>query len=147
MRGVIARNKKIALGKLYNKALRKAKAESWQKFITNLEGTRNVASVFKSMGSRELTQMPLLKKDPSSWARNAAENLEVLRNNHFNNSSINYEINRGQDIPVQNAMPSGLDEFLSWEMIKKAIEELPNGKAPGPDGIKNEVIKNYLMNM
>ena len=140
LRGVIARNKKIALGRLFNKALKKAKSESWQKFVSNLEGARNVASVFKSMGRRESVCMPLLKKDHNSWAKSAEENLEILRKSHFKNSSRNYAVNRGDDVPVTEDLPSGLDEFLSWEMIKKAIDELPMGKAPGPDGIRNEAI-------
>ena len=141
MRGVIARNKKIALGRLFNKALKLAKKESWQRFISNVKDVRNVASMFKSIGVRDQAAMPLLKKPDGEWARNAEENLEILRTSHFNNSTTTYGINCGNDVPFRSDLPNGLEAFLSWEMLKKAIDELPTGKAPGPDGIRNEALK------
>ena len=141
IRGIIARNKKIALGRLFNKALKKAKYESWQSFVSNMESTRGVASLLKSLGKKEPNQMPLLRKDENSWASNARENLEILRNSHFTNSYTTFDRNEGNDIYFDDSLPNTIDAFLSWELFKKAVDELPSGKAPGPDGIKNEVIK------
>ena len=141
MKGALARSKKIGLGRLFNKYLKKAKADSWQDFISNLKGSKSVAAVFKSVKTKESMIMPMLRKDANSWAATSEENLEILRSSHFKNSTTSFDLNYGSSSDVSHDLPPELDGFFSWEMIKKAIDELPLGKAPGPDGIKNEVLR------
>ena len=141
VRGTQARSKKVGLGRLFNKYLKKAKSESWQEFVTNLEGYKNVSSILKSIKTKNSFDIPLLMRQDSTWAKNTDENLNILRQSHFSNSTKNYSVNDGDCDHIFDELPDDLDAFLSWEMIKKAIDELPNGKAPGRDGIRNEVIK------
>ena len=142
LRGINAMSKKIALGRLYNKYLKIAKREGWEKFVSNLSNHRQISSLFKSMKSNESPEMPLLRKNSDSWANCTLDNLKILRENHFKNSTTVFDKNRGSSGLVLGDLPRDLDSFISWEVIKKAIDDLPQGKAPGPDGIKNEVIKN-----
>ena len=138
-RGIRARKKKVALGKLLNKHIRLAKKESWEKFISDTTSPKTISSLYKHSKNGKTMDMPLLKKD-SSWAKNHLDNLKILRESHFSKSSINFSRNYGDD-ETQNELPRDLDEFLTWDILQKAIQELPNGKAPGPDGIRNELIK------
>ena len=141
MRGANAISKKISLGRLYNKHLKIAKRDSWQTFVSNLEGPGRVSSLFKSINNSESREMPLLRRGDSSWAKNGLENLSILRESHFSNSTTSFTRNFGSQTLCDNGLPRELDSFFSWEILKRAIDDLPNGKAPGPDGIRNEVIK------
>ena len=69
------------------------------------------------------------------------ENLEILRSRHFNNSTLLFSTNEGSLEAVNSDLTQELDEFLTLNLLRKAIKELPLGKAPGPDNIRNEMIK------
>jgi hypothetical protein len=38
-----------------------------------------------------------------------------------------------------------ISSTITSEQVEQAIHRLPNGKAPGPDGIPNEVLRKWLM--
>ena len=84
--------------------------------------------------------MPLLKKADNSYVTNVEENLKLLRQTHFKNSDEKFTRTHGSIDKKSGKLNEGLDSFLSLDLLEKAIATLPRGKAPGPDGIKNEVI-------
>ena len=131
---------KRSLGNLFQKTLRQEKSNSWKNFTTNLEGYRNIATLFKNLKHQSDFNIPLLKGSLIN-ARNALDNLEILRSTHFNNSTTNFAIYKGNCLPLTNKLDESLDRFLSQDLLDRAIDSLPNGKSPGADGIKNEVIK------
>ena len=140
LRGVRARQKKVALGRLFNKHAKISKREAWQSFVTNLDSPKTISGLYKSMTNKKNFDLPMLKGTQGNWATSHAENLAILRESHFNNSTCDFEYDRGS-LTRPPELPRDLNNFLTWEMLQKAVEELPNGKAPGPDGIRNEVIR------
>ena len=88
----------------------------------------------------QLKAIPLLKKQ-NTVANSQKDNLTILKETHFSNSTDDFSINNGNCTTQSNELPRELDEFFSIELLNKAIGTLPTGKAPGPDGIKNELLK------
>ena len=140
-RGIRAALAKRGLNKLFQKTLRKCKTESWKAFTTNLSGYRNISSLFRSLKHKPDNNIPLLTKPDGNSTSSIEENLKILRSTHFNNSSQTYTTNEGTENIRSVKMNEELHSFLTIDLLNKAIDSLPNGKATGPDGIKNEVIK------
>ena len=90
--------------------------------------------------------MPFLRRDANTWADSQEGNLEILRASHFSNSSLQFSTNAGDNSPAQRGISSDLSSFISYDLLNKAINELPTGKACGPDGIKNEILKSMPQN-
>ena len=139
-RGVRANMAKKALFKLFQKTLRIAKSESWKNFTSNLEGYRNISSLFKSLKNNQSNNIPFLYKPDGTPAVSLRENLQTLRVAHFGNSTDSYEVNTGSETVTSRPLSAELDEFLDIRLLDRAIASLPNGKAPGPDGIRNELL-------
>ena len=138
-RGLRALATKKALGKLFQKTLRQEKSNSWIEFTSNLEGYRNISTLFKNLKHDTSFSVPLLKHN-NRIARSPDENLEILRLTHYKNSTLAYSLDYGDNSPM-GELPPVLSEFFDLPNLRKAIQSLPNGKAPGPDGIKNEILK------
>ena len=87
-----------------------------------------------------MPEMPLLKMDGST-AKNKADNLEFLRRTHFSNSTQIYTTNPGDNNTPDKSLSNDLEEYFCLDLLEAAIRDMPTGKSPGPDGIKNETIK------
>ena len=82
--------------------------------------------------------MPFLKRG-NNYAKDNRSNLDILREAHFGDSLTSFEVNKGSDVRNYCQLPPNLSEFLTLELLDKAIAEMPTGKTPGPDKVKNEV--------
>ena len=140
-RGYRAYLAKKSLGRLFQKRLRSEKSESWKQFTSSLSGYRNIASLFKSLKNVEVKNIPLLKSEEGISMTTRRENLSLLRKTHFRNSTETFSTDKGSTGYSEGDLTSELDDFLTLDLLDKAISTLPNGKAPGPDGIKNELIR------
>ena len=140
-RGIRAYKKKKALGKLFFKISQREKESAWHNFISNMNSPRNISSLLKSMSERKPLNIPFLTDKNGQVARTHEENLEALRSAHFEGSTVSYNINQGDSHNSNRTLPWELDNFFTLDLLEKAINELPSGKAPGPDGIKNEVLR------
>ena len=139
--GMCATKAKKALGKLFQNKLRQEKTASWKNFTTNLSGYKNISTLFKAMKHENSEPMPLFKKQNQTIATSLDQNLEILREAHFRNSVCSFNVNTGGDRISNTGLSPELSDFFNFNLIKRAIDSLPTNKAPGPDGIKNEIIK------
>ena len=140
-KGIRAYIRKCSLGRLFNKHVKIEKEKGWQKFITGVKSPKNISALMRSFKNDKRERMPLLRNKNNQRASNELENLEILRESHFNGSLKAFQKNYGDHIQRDAELPDDLDTFLSLTLLNKAIESLPVGKASGPDGIKNEILK------
>ena len=140
-RGMRAVSAKKTLGRLFQKRLRTERENSWKSFTNNLKGYKNISALFKGLKQNNTTAMPFLRRRDSTYANSSVDNLNILRETHFVGSSSIFRVNEGNITEMTESLPPDLDSFLDKNLLEKAIASLPNGKAPGPDGLKNEAIK------
>ena len=79
-----------------------------------------------------------MRKPDNTLAKNHEDNLDTLRACHFKDI-CDYTVNYSNNEPRVQTLPQELDDFLTMPLLNKAINEMPTGKTPGPDGIRNEV--------
>ena len=141
-RGSRAIIKKRELGRLLQKFQRRAKSKGWKDFISGLSSFKQISSLFKKMRVGEKkSEMPYLILN-GKMAENSAENLRFLKEKHFNNSDLIFSRNDGDNEPLKVSLSPQLEKFFTIDLLKRAIKDSPMGKAPGYDGIKNEILKN-----
>ena len=137
------------INKLVKKEVRKAKNLRIENTINQLEDDfqkKNSHSLFKTV--RELEgkpkkNIPVLKDANGKKSTNPSEIMEIWKN-HFH-IHLNTEFHRNDealDMIDNNPTDNEDGEFtISKEDIRKAIASLKNDKAPGSDGITQEVLK------
>ena len=142
-RGTRAHKKKLGLSKILQNKTRNAKAESWENFVSSQDSPKNIAGLFKKLvkNNDQNVGIPLLKKRNGTTARSVAENLEILRQNHFACSSLDVTCNRGDSALFDTSNRERVSQYVNLDRLNRAINELPTNKSPGPDGIKNEILK------
>ena len=75
-------------------------------------------------------------------SKSIIESLNNLRKAHFRDSTMVFETNKGSKEPIDYSNRERISKYINEDRLDIAISELPTQKAPGPDGIKNEVLKN-----
>ena len=141
IRGRRALLRKRALGKLFRKHLMLEKDKGWKQFTSNITSPKCISSLLRSMKSGPRENMPYLRDADGRVSKTHLQNLDILRESHFKNSLTSFNINKGNSTPTNSSLPKELETFFTMELLDKAINEMPTGKTPGPDGIKNEVFR------
>ena len=120
----------------FRKLIRSSKRKSWKGFASSVTSTRQSARLAKILkqGNRKSMKLGSLIKADGSSTNSPSETLSYLTSTLFPSSS--------SPPPAPRATPSFYDTsiILSRHRIKKAVSSLIKGKAPGPDGIRPEMI-------
>ena len=123
----------------YRRLLFKKRKRSWKHFVNNHASFKDVAAFKKILNRQQLNELGSLKKGDKIL--NAKESLNHLAEEHFPDC---------KPIPNVTILPSNTTscdinddsvEFISAEKVHKAINSFGDYKAPGPDGIKQLVLK------
>ena len=122
--------------------MRQEKDSNWEKIISSIASPKSVSSLFKHFKHNSSPEMPLLVDQQGNVSRDRNHNLEMLRQAHFPKSTQFFVTNPGSPDKLDSSLTREIDKFLNLSNLNAAIKSLPCGKAPGPDGIKNEVISN-----
>eukprot|EP00253_Pinus_taeda_P011270 PITA_11270 len=107
------------------------------------EGEKNIKFFHRSaMDYRNVNKILELKNSEGEILRNHKDISDLL-SNHFSNIAREPEINRETAIQeITNAIPNSITEEQNWalrktitmEEVEEAVKNMPNDKAPGPDG-------------
>eukprot|EP00253_Pinus_taeda_P022158 PITA_22158 len=107
------------------------------------EGEQNTKFFHRSaMDYRSANKILELKNSEGEILRNHND-ISALLSNHFSNIAREPEINREAAIQeITNAIPNSITEEQNWalrktitmEEVEEAVRNMPNDKAPGPDG-------------
>lgn len=77
---------------------------------------------------------------PDEWVKHFKDLLNITQPHNINKEYLDY-IQTSLPVLEQNMLPGQLDYEITDKELEKAIKNLKNGKAMGPDEIPNEMIK------
>jgi hypothetical protein len=126
----------------YNKAIRKAKKESWRSFIDSITTIADTSKLTRLL-TRLKTPSPGLTVTPNgvpTWS--SLESIQNIMQNLFPGAKTSKQTTNAT--PSTNLKEDGLetDSWISQESIEAIIQHLHLSKAPGPDQITNKMLKN-----
>lgn len=126
----------------YNRALRKAKRDSWRRFCEDVESVSEAARLQKIMAKNPINPMGSIKKPTGEFTNTGKETLEVLLETHFPGSLIvNPENAHCQQNPERLHSRATRDDWqitkrvINYDRVIWAINSFDAYKSPGPDGI------------
>ena len=126
--------------KIYKKATAIKDKQAYRDFCSNLTKPKDIAKITKQK-RKPWEELNVLQKTDGSYTEDSAETLTVLAEEHFKKTddpptTINAtEIhNSAEDIKI-------IDNILNPRRLDRVIKKLPLNKAPGTDGIRNNMIK------
>ena len=132
----------------YNKALRKAKRDSWRKFCGEVETTSQAARIHRILVKDTSNSVGTVMKPTGEYTTNGKETLQALLQVHFPGSKVTQlESNRQQLNLIHRAKRADWQtavKTVSYERIKWAIGTFEPYKSPGPDGIYPALLQKGL---
>ncbi|MBW0544884.1 hypothetical protein O181_084599 [Austropuccinia psidii MF-1] len=113
------------------------KSNHWKRFLAE-KGPDHAYRAYRFTKNKQDEEITPLKNGEGNLTSDVTEKSNLL----FHGTSIVETAADLRDIPIRE-QPNRPPTFplITEDKIKNAIEELPNKKAPGPDGIPNELIK------
>ena len=137
--------------KALNALITKESSNNWKAFCTGLEKHKDVSKICKSIMGNKLTNLSSLRKSDGSYTDSPKETLELLSKSLY----ITTEPDRSELTPCQERSTyEDINDIISISRLDEAIGLLKKNKAPGGDGITNEmlieaydIIKIHLLNI
>ena len=127
-----------AASRLYNKEIRRAKQESWDKFCQNMNDIPTASRLHRLLAKDHTNQIGNLMKPDNTLTCNEQETLELLANEHFpdhtyskRNSETEYDSSGNTDIRISKESLT----IFSISKVKWAINKFSEFKSPGEDEI------------
>jgi ribonuclease HI len=124
----------------YNRAVRKAKRENWHSFINSCQSISDTSKLTRII-TKPRNSPPALTVTPDgspTWS-SLESTLNIIQT-HFPGSStspnqnFNHILDQHEDLDI--------DSWINQTSIQTIIHQLPLHKAPGPDNITNQMLKN-----
>ena len=127
--------------KAYKRAIRVAKAKCWNLFLESIQNNEiHKAARYVKKGNIPTPFIPPLTKADGSLTSSPGEQAQVLFDQLLKGD------NHSRDVPQNSNHLSQLDdtfpEVTSWEVCR-ALSQLKEGKATGPDGISVTVLAQF----
>ena len=141
-------DKKIAqANKEYEKIAERAQIKSWKDFTGDINSTHQASRMNKILKSTGVihTQPGTIKNNEGQLATSPKETMDNLIKYHFGEETESKETHT---IKYRKPDEDLSEKIFSKERIIKAIINLKSKKAPGPDGVTNDMIKegkDYLL--
>ncbi|MBW0518796.1 hypothetical protein O181_058511 [Austropuccinia psidii MF-1] len=113
------------------------KSGHWRKFLAE-KGLDHAYCTYKLTRDQQVDKITPLRDSQGSLTSDVRTKASLL----FHGTSLTQNSADLRDIPEQQPPSLPLDfPLVTKEEVKQMISSLPNRKAPGPDGIPNELIK------
>ena len=127
----------------YQKVVWDAKKISWQTFIQEVDSISDMSKVNKIM--RRMNESPvefgLVKNSHGQLAESKQESLEWMMEEHFPNSTLITDWKDGPEPDKLRHIQLKMYPWLTRERFRHAVNHFGNGKAPGPDGFRAEMLQ------
>lgn len=126
----------------YNKAIRKAKRDSWRRYCEEIERLPEGARLQKALQKGKPIKIGSLKRHDGKYTDSGEESLRTLLQTHFpgsvairNQSEQTSQINLGPTERAQRENWKFAEKVIDQTKIKWAIKSFKPFKSPGRDGI------------
>ena len=119
----------------FQRALKRAKRESWRSFCQEVEGCAPTARIYRLL-KNEVHPLGLLKGPNGEYTKNPSETIELLLRTHFP-SKPDTEAELDSDVGIAHE-PMSIDlvkQIVSERFIREAVSSFKPYKAPGMDGV------------
>ena len=125
----------------FRKMIRRKRRTCWKKFVDSIETPQNMSKLVKILQGKANENIGLLKKADGSYCQNSQQTLDLLLSTHFPQSEIlSDEIDKELATVKSDVVCSNedldLDQFITLDCVKKAINSFGPKKSPGPDGLR-----------
>jgi hypothetical protein len=123
----------------YKRLIRCSKRNSWREYCTNVDTTKDVATLLKISKSEEKNKLGFVKRADGSFTQTAEETYQLLVDEHFPGNT-QYQITNTPQI-CRIAEEWGKC-FINDKVIKRSIDSFQPYKSPGPDGVPPIMLQN-----
>ena len=133
-----------ALKKDFKKAVRAAKRESWQKFISDTKSPKEMAKLRKIMQGQERNTLGLLRRPNGTFSTDPEETINMLLSEHFPDSKDVLPTDDLMDLPGTTFQPAvnHTTPLFTVKKARHAIGSFGPKKAAGPDGFSPIILQN-----
>ena len=132
----IARHSLAATELEYKNEIEKTEKISFRNYCTSIKSQQKLARIPKKNKNFWEELNTLTKKD-GKLTCSSEETLEVLMDAHFPKPTIPQQNQPNLDQSDEDIV----DKIINPKKLAKIVSKLQNGKTPGPDNIRNEMIK------
>lgn len=132
----------------YNKAIRKAKTDSWKRFCEGVSDAPSSARIHKILSREPVQELGSIKRPDGTFTASRKETLMVLAETHFPGNQI---IDSSLTSPPAGRVKRprrddwrAANEIVTPHAIRGAIKSFRPHKSPGMDGIFPALLQNGL---
>ena len=129
----------------YQNSVRKAKTESWKKFVSECSNISDTSKLAKIINRQIAPPVGLIKSMDGRMAKDGTESLYNLMKTHFSDLGIDESSTQINSPSITHQSPrdsSNPERWINQVTTSKIIKQLATKKTPGPDGITNRILKN-----
>ena len=129
----------------YRKACRRGRRQSWRLFVEKTPDQTNMAKLFKIAQRRDRRTINTIKRPDGTMTQPGMETITALTNVHFpaaQPGTTNPNLTSANKITSED-LKDKYNDWITPELVRKAMRLFKPNKAAGPDGLKPVVFK-YL---
>ena len=141
---LIQKQKDYRAGKAtFKKLLQQTQNKNWTKYASEITKLKDTARLAKVTNSKN-TKIGALSKDDGSFTTSPNETLHHLADKLLGKESTQNTNKTEINTQNENEKTTNIQQYINRKRLHKAVKLLKKDKAPGSDGITNEMIVNSL---
>jgi ribonuclease HI len=124
----------------YQKAIRKAKRDSWLSFTSSCESISDTSKLTRILTKPKSQPLGLTVKSDGSATWNPVDSFQNIMNTLFPDSNTKQQPTN-QQILTNNQDNTETEKWINTTTVLNHIKALPPNKAPGPDKVTDRMLK------